>query len=314
MTSTPSDVVASRVRALRTRRGWSAKELETRCAAVGAKQITAAVIANIETGRRGPGRERRREVTIDEVLALALAFGISPMQLMQPEIDDYVSISVTSLFHVVPIAYNPWLTGERQGIHMPLLDGFALCRTCRTPLASRSDSQEAWYFCPNSQCPAPVTDCVASVTDQRVAEMFQPFDADISAASNAAAETASADQQNSQKNTIAKINTEIDDLKKRRADVVAKFESLVDHPKLDPQTLARSIASFDRRIEERQRDIGNLTKKAELEPIRVSLRESWDLLPITSLRMIMAALGTVTVGADCSVGAEWVWGVTRDDA
>ena len=97
----------------------------------------------------------------------------------------------------------------------------------------------------------------------------------------------------------------------RRADVVNKFESLVDHPELDPQTFARAIASFDRRIEERQRDIDNLTRKTDLAPIRASLREEWDTIPLANLRLIMATLGTVTVGADCSVDAEWVWEKTQ---
>ncbi len=111
MTTTPSDVVASRVRALRAHRDWTAKELAARCAAVGAQHITAAVIANIETGRRGSSGKRRREVTVDEVLALALALSVPPMQLMQP--DDEVPVSVTPLVHAEAAAYNPWLAGDR---------------------------------------------------------------------------------------------------------------------------------------------------------------------------------------------------------
>jgi transcriptional regulator with XRE-family HTH domain len=308
MTSTPSDVVASRVRTLRTRRGWSGKELQARCAAVGAKHITAAVIANIETGRRGPSGERRREVTVDEVLALALALDVSPIQLIQPEIDDDVSISVTSLIHAVPTAYNPWLMGEQKSISVSLLDGLALCRTCRTPLAARSYSQEVWYFCPNNRCPAPVVDCAASVANRRVADMYLMFDEDITAA--AANEIVNGDLLD----TVAEINMEIDELKMRRADVVTKFESLVDYQELDPQTSARAIASFDKRIKERQRDIDNLTRKTDLIPIRASLREEWDTIPAANLRLMMATLGTVTVGADCSVDTEWVWEKTGDDA
>lgn len=121
--------------------------------------------------------------------------------------------------------------------------------------------------------------------------------------------------------TVAEINAEIANLTTRRADAVTEFESLVDHPELDPQTFARAIASFDRRIEQRQRDIDDLTRKiddlrrkTDLAPIRASLRESWDLMPITSLRQVMAAIGIVTVGADCSVSMEWAWGKTGDDA
>lgn len=78
MTDTPSDLVAARIQTARRLRGWTAKYLAARCADLGFPHLTAAVIANIETGRRDSSGQRRRELTIDELFAISLAFGIAP--------------------------------------------------------------------------------------------------------------------------------------------------------------------------------------------------------------------------------------------
>jgi transcriptional regulator with XRE-family HTH domain len=86
MTETPlSDIVAGRVRELRQRWGWSAARLAERCAEVGAPQLTASVIANIESGRRDKQGRRRREVTVDEARYLGLALSVPIDVLMQKE-------------------------------------------------------------------------------------------------------------------------------------------------------------------------------------------------------------------------------------
>ena len=79
-----SDLVAQRITELRRLRRWSAKALAGQCAEAGAPEITAAVIANIETGRRGPDGIRRRDVTVDELLAFAAALGVKPGDLLGP--------------------------------------------------------------------------------------------------------------------------------------------------------------------------------------------------------------------------------------
>jgi transcriptional regulator with XRE-family HTH domain len=79
---TPSDVVARRVREVRRRRGWSAARLAEQCARVGAPHLTESVIANIESGRPDEQGRRRREVSVDEVIALALALEIAPVVLL----------------------------------------------------------------------------------------------------------------------------------------------------------------------------------------------------------------------------------------
>ncbi|MEU3566258.1 helix-turn-helix domain-containing protein [Kitasatospora sp. NPDC058243] len=77
-----SDAVALRVKEARNRRGWTVKQLAAACHDAGATKLTAPVLANIETGRRDTNGVRRRELSIDEVVALAVALDISPIHLL----------------------------------------------------------------------------------------------------------------------------------------------------------------------------------------------------------------------------------------
>lgn len=74
-----SDIAGRRIREIRQRYGWTAKELADRCAELGAPRITATVVTNLETRRRAT-----REITLDEVLILARALEVPPLQLMVP--------------------------------------------------------------------------------------------------------------------------------------------------------------------------------------------------------------------------------------
>jgi transcriptional regulator with XRE-family HTH domain len=74
-----SDVAALRIREARSRHGWTVKELAARCAKAGASRLTAPVITNLETRRR-PGRE----ISAEELLALAWVLGVPPVQLLTP--------------------------------------------------------------------------------------------------------------------------------------------------------------------------------------------------------------------------------------
>lgn len=69
------------VKASRQQRGWTAARLAQRCAETGAPEITTAVIANIETGRRDQDGRRRRDVTVDELVAFARALDMRPSEL-----------------------------------------------------------------------------------------------------------------------------------------------------------------------------------------------------------------------------------------
>jgi transcriptional regulator with XRE-family HTH domain len=81
---TASDNVARRVLHFRKHHGWSAARLAEECARVGYPQLTASVIANIESGRRDKQGRRRRHVTVEELFAFAVALQTSPIVLLGP--------------------------------------------------------------------------------------------------------------------------------------------------------------------------------------------------------------------------------------
>lgn len=93
---TVSTAVAARIREARKRRGWSAGELAERCSRAGFP-MTKAVLANIESGRPGPDGVRRRDVTVDELLAFASVLDVAPVYLMGlPEGSKSVKITATT--------------------------------------------------------------------------------------------------------------------------------------------------------------------------------------------------------------------------
>ena len=70
-------IVAGRVRELRDRRGWSGTELAERMAEAGMPQFDRGILANFESGRR-------RSISVDEVLVLALVLDVAPVHLFVP--------------------------------------------------------------------------------------------------------------------------------------------------------------------------------------------------------------------------------------
>lgn len=87
MTGRPSDIAARNIKAFRALNNWTAQDLADKLAAEGETGLSAAVIANIETGRRDEEGRRRRDVTVDELIAFARAFGITPSSLL-PELSN----------------------------------------------------------------------------------------------------------------------------------------------------------------------------------------------------------------------------------
>lgn len=81
-----SDVIAERLAELRRERGWSIRRLAEVCADQGMPKLNQSVLANIEYKRRG-------YVTVDELLVLALAFGVAPIHLVVP-FDDGVPVEL----------------------------------------------------------------------------------------------------------------------------------------------------------------------------------------------------------------------------
>lgn len=87
MTETQTPVgatVAQQVRRFRKERGWSVRQLADECARVGATRLTQSSLANIERGLAQGATRKSREVTADELVALALALRVSPLSLLLP--------------------------------------------------------------------------------------------------------------------------------------------------------------------------------------------------------------------------------------
>lgn len=112
--ATMSDVVATRIRTARKRRGWSAQELADRLAAVGAPELTMFVISNIESGRRKTDGKRRREVGVDELFLIAYVLGVPPIHLLVPAEDSKTPVEVAPNVQVdKPDLMLRWIRGDQ---------------------------------------------------------------------------------------------------------------------------------------------------------------------------------------------------------
>ena len=101
-----SDIAARRIREERTRKGWRVRDLADRCKEAGAGTLTAPVITNLETRRR-PGRE----ITAEELLALAFVLEVPPVQLLCPLDGDEV-LEVVPGCAKGPLDAAAWLADE----------------------------------------------------------------------------------------------------------------------------------------------------------------------------------------------------------
>jgi transcriptional regulator with XRE-family HTH domain len=88
-----SSTVARRVQQLRKRRGWSIARLAEECAKVGAPQLTANVLTNVLTREH-----RRRDLTVEEVGALAAVFDVVPARLL-PQLHEPISDPAMLFLH-----------------------------------------------------------------------------------------------------------------------------------------------------------------------------------------------------------------------
>ena len=105
-TLSASDIAALRIREARTKRGWRVKDLAERCQKAGVPQITAPVITNLETRRR-PGRE----ITAEELLALAWVLEVPPVQLLCP-LNGGEALQVVPGEEKGPLEASAWMADE----------------------------------------------------------------------------------------------------------------------------------------------------------------------------------------------------------
>src|SRR3954447_13968612 len=111
--TTMSDVVAAQLVRRRKAMGMTRDQLAERCRRAGLGSMTAAALANIETGRRDGAGRRRREVTVDELLAFGRALDVPPMALLVPLDDANIhELEPLAGWPLEPFRAYQWVTGE----------------------------------------------------------------------------------------------------------------------------------------------------------------------------------------------------------
>lgn len=108
-----SDVVGAQVKAHRIRLGLTREQLAERCVDLGADNITASVLVNLESGRPDKAGVRRRDVTVDEWLLLAYALDVPPLVLLLPSPNGHPIVQLTPKTQVAPADTLNWLTAEK---------------------------------------------------------------------------------------------------------------------------------------------------------------------------------------------------------
>lgn len=104
-----TSVVAAQIRFYRGQRGYSAQDLSDRCAALGFA-IPRPVLSNLENGRR-------ESVSVAELIVLARALDVPPLQLLVP-------VGRAESLELFPGASRPawdaarWITGEISGAEL----------------------------------------------------------------------------------------------------------------------------------------------------------------------------------------------------
>lgn len=172
----------------------------------------------------------------------------------------------------------------RERIYL-LSSGIAECGSCSGPLytkpAGRSGSR--LYYCRNRSCPKPVSRDVrhldAYVTGRTLRRLNDP---EFIAALHSDAHSPS-------------VSSEIAALQRRKAEATAKLEELADHPDLDPALLARSLASYDRKIAQLRSQAAASTRQRLLARVAGVTREQWEAEPVDVRAETVRALFIVTV-------------------
>lgn len=103
-------MVAARVRQVRKRREMTVPDLAARLAELGAGQITVQSVYKIEAQRQSSARPPR-QVTVDELLALAAALNVAPVHLLVPPDDIEQPYRVTAAVTEQATAVRAWARG-----------------------------------------------------------------------------------------------------------------------------------------------------------------------------------------------------------
>ena len=99
----PSEVFRVRVREARRLKGWTQQQLAGALGALGVK-LDATAITRLESGTR--------RVSLDDVIAIAAALGVSPLHLFVP-LDNDLSLNVTPGLALPVLDVRMWVRGQR---------------------------------------------------------------------------------------------------------------------------------------------------------------------------------------------------------
>ena len=101
--ATPSEVFRARLREVRRLKGWTQQQLADELASIGVR-LDASGITRMERGSRG--------VTLDDVIAIAAALGVSPLHMFIPlDNDDMVNAAPGISADVLDV--RAWIRGQR---------------------------------------------------------------------------------------------------------------------------------------------------------------------------------------------------------
>jgi len=102
---TSTQVIASRVKELRQRKGWSPRELGEHLAARTGETVRwdRFTVGNLENGKR-------QNVTVQELLALARVLDVAPVHLLVPV--DEVSVQISAVEARPASLVRAWVRGE----------------------------------------------------------------------------------------------------------------------------------------------------------------------------------------------------------
>jgi transcriptional regulator with XRE-family HTH domain len=107
--ATVSDLIAKRVRELRTGQGMTVKQLAARCTEVGVR-LSEQALYKLEGQREAPGRPAR-PVTVDELLGLAYVLDVAPVYLIAGLGDDDEQVPITPQRSASAGRARKWIRG-----------------------------------------------------------------------------------------------------------------------------------------------------------------------------------------------------------
>lgn len=168
-----------------------------------------------------------------------------------------------------------------------LLSGDAKCGSCNGPLWTKpitGRSPEArQYYCSNPDCPNRVSRNIRHLDEYVIGRTLRR----LNEPAFVDAIYAESDQPG--------VGAEIVNLERRRAEVKATLDELVEHPGVDPAWLVKSLVSFDQKIEQLRTRLAASTERRLLARMAGVTRAQWDAEPIDVRAATIRALFKITV-------------------